>query len=132
MSGVQVGGQQGVGTAGSGAIWEPHPFSSGVRSQSHRVSSCRMTWTDLWVTFRGQRGGLEGRADPEMLGRGNQWDSVAMWREGFPGSEQTQEGPLLWGTPCPAPSLAIGFSGPWGPAFPTSRRVELTTASPLH
>lgn len=53
-----------------------------------------------------------------MLGRGNQWDSVEMWREGFPGSEQTQEGPLLWDTPCPAPSLAIGFRWAMGTSIP--------------
>lgn len=63
-------------------------------------------------------GGLKGGADPEMLGRGNQWDSVEMWREGFPGSEQTQEGPLLWDTPCPAPSLAIGFRWAMGTSIP--------------
>lgn len=70
MSGVQVGGQQRVGTVGSGAIWEPRPFNSGVRSQSHRVSGCRMTWTDLWVTFGGQHGGPEGRGRSRDAGEG--------------------------------------------------------------
>lgn len=49
-----------------GVIQEPHLSSSEVRSQSCEISSCQVTWPELWVTFKASGGREDPRSVPPV------------------------------------------------------------------